>query len=92
MIKSFKSNALKRFSWKDDGGKVSPEHIDKVWMILTALDDAEVIDDLKIVTFRLHPLKGDRQGEWSITVRANWRVTFRMKDGHVYDVEYEDYH
>ncbi len=43
-------------------------------------------------TFRLHPLKGNRKGVWAVTVRANWRVTFRFEDGDAYDVDLEDYH
>jgi proteic killer suppression protein len=27
-------------------------------------------------TFRLHRLKGNRKGVWTVTVRANWRMTF----------------
>ncbi len=29
---------------------------------------------------------------WSVTVRANWRITFRFEDGHARDVDFEDYH
>jgi proteic killer suppression protein len=43
-------------------------------------------------TFRLHPLKGNRKGVWAVTVRANWRVTFRFGGGDAYDVDLEDYH
>jgi len=42
--------------------------------------------------FRLHALKGRHAGFWAVTVRANWRVTFRFEDGHVVDVDYLDYH
>jgi len=42
--------------------------------------------------FRLHPLKGEMKGSWSVTVRANWRVTFRFADRDVFDVDYLDYH
>jgi plasmid maintenance system killer protein len=42
--------------------------------------------------FRLHPLKGSRKGVWAVTVRANWRVTFRFEGGDAYDVDLEDYH
>jgi proteic killer suppression protein len=41
--------------------------------------------------FRLHPLKGEMKGFWAVTVRANWRVTFRF-DGDAEDVDYVDYH
>ena len=41
---------------------------------------------------RLHPLKGNYQGFWSVTVQANWRVIFRFAEGDVVDVDYLDYH
>ena len=42
--------------------------------------------------FRLHPLKGDRTGEWSVRVSGNWRVVFRFEDGEAVDVDLVDYH
>jgi toxin HigB-1 len=42
--------------------------------------------------FRLHPLKGEMKGFWSVTVRANWRVSFRFADRDALDVDYLDYH
>jgi len=42
--------------------------------------------------FRLHPLKGDRAGQWSVQVSGNWRVVFRFKDGEAVDVDLIDYH
>jgi toxin HigB-1 len=42
--------------------------------------------------FRFHPLTGDRRGDYSVTVKANWRVTFRFHEGAVGDVNLEDYH
>jgi toxin HigB-1 len=41
--------------------------------------------------FKLHPLKGQMKGFWAVTVRANWRVIFRL-DGDAEDVDYVDYH
>jgi proteic killer suppression protein len=40
----------------------------------------------------LHPLKGDKQGLWAVSVQANWRVTFRFVDGDAEVVNYVDYH
>lgn len=60
--------------------------------ILTALDNAVIIEDMDLTTFHLHPLTGNRQGFWSVTMRANWRITFRFENGKVRDVNYEDYH
>ena len=42
--------------------------------------------------FRLHPLKGELKGFHAVTVRANWRVIFRLVDPDAYDVDYVDYH
>jgi len=42
--------------------------------------------------FRFHPLTGDRRGTYSVTVKANWRVTFGFRNGAAYDVNLEDYH
>jgi len=61
-------------------------------MQLAALDTAHQIEDLDIPGYWLHQLKGGLKGLWSITVNANWRVTFEFTEGHVYIVNYEDYH
>jgi proteic killer suppression protein len=59
---------------------------------LTTLDSAQTIDDMEIPCFRLHPLKGELAGRWSITVNGNWRVTFEFREGNAYVLDYEDYH
>lgn len=41
---------------------------------------------------RLHPLKGNYEGFWSVTLQANWRIVFRFETGHATDVDYLDYH
>ncbi len=61
-------------------------------MQLAALDTAQTIEDVDIPGFRLHPLKGEPRGRWSITVNGNWRVTFEFTDGNAYVLDYEDYH
>jgi len=56
------------------------------------LDEAVILDDLDLPGFRLHSLKGTLKGSWSMTVNANWRIIFRLVDGHVYDVQLIDSH
>ena len=92
MIRSFKHRALKRLYEQGDARKLPSEHHRKVADILTALDAAQDIKDMNLATFRLHELSGDRKGIWSVTVRANWRITFAFKNGEAHDVNYEDYH
>ncbi len=43
-------------------------------------------------SFKLHPLKGEMKGHWSIWVNGNWRVTFRFVGADVELVDYQDYH
>ena len=47
---------------------------------------------MRLLQYRLHALKGKLKGDWSVTVRANWRIIFRFEDGDVHDVELIDYH
>ncbi|MCY4485322.1 MAG: type II toxin-antitoxin system RelE/ParE family toxin [Spirochaetaceae bacterium] len=54
--------------------------------------DATRPGDADAPGFRLHPLKGDRAGEWSVRVSGNWRVVFRFEGGEVVDVDLVDYH
>ncbi len=61
-------------------------------MQLAALDTTQSIDDMDIPGYRLHQLTGDRRGVWTITVNANWRLTFEFEEGNVYILNYEDYH
>lgn len=61
-------------------------------MQLAAIDTAITIDDIDLPGFKLHPLKGDRTGIWSIVVNGNWRITFEFTDGNAYILNYEDYH
>ena len=42
--------------------------------------------------WKAHQLAGSRKGVWSLHVTQNWRLTFRIKDGEIWDVDYEDNH
>jgi len=92
MIASFKHRGLKRLFEEDDPRKLPPDMVDRIRAILARLHQAEAIEDMNVHSYRLHPLKGSRKGEWGVTVRANWRMTFRYEDGDVLDVNVEDDH
>lgn len=57
---------------------------------LNAISRLDEISKLKSVG--LHPLKGDRKGQWAVIVNGPWRICFRFRDGNAYDVEVIDYH
>jgi proteic killer suppression protein len=60
--------------------------------ILGRLDRATTPQALDLPGYRLHPLKGDLRGFWSVTVRANWRIVFRFDGEDAFDIELIDYH
>lgn len=92
VIRSIRHKGLKRLHEDDDPRGVIVEHADKLRDILARLDAAGNISDMDLPGFRLHSLKGEFKGFWAVTVRANWRVIFRIANGDVLDVDYLDYH
>ena len=92
MIQSFKHRGLKRLYERGDRSGIGADLIDKVERILTILDQAGTPQALDLPGYRLHQLRGDLKGFWSVTVRANWRIIFRFEDGDAWDVELIDYH
>ena len=92
MIKSFVHKGMERFFLTGSKAGIQPNHANRIRLILAQLQQARTIDDMNIPTLKLHELTGDRRGTWSVTVQANWRITFRFVDGDAEDVDYEDYH
>lgn len=92
MIRSIRHKGLKRFYEDGNPRGVMAEHAAKLRDILARLDASGAVADMDLPGFRLHPLKGRLTGFWAVTVRANWRVIFRVADGEVMDVDYIDYH
>ena len=92
MIESIKHKGLKRLYEKNDPGGLRADLVNKVQKILSALEAADGPNDMALPMFRLHPLTGDRRGTYSVTVKANWRITFNFRQGAACDVDLEDYH
>lgn len=92
MIKRFCHKGLERFFADGNRKGIRPEHAQRLKDILFRLHHAAKIDDMDFPGARLHQLKGNRVGTWSITVNGNWRILFRFDAGHAWDVDYDDYH
>ena len=92
MIKSFAHKGLEQFFLTGSKAGIQPRHATRLRLILAQLHQARTLDDLNIPTLRLHELKGNRKGTWSVTVQANWRIIFRFVEGNAEVVDYEDYH
>lgn len=92
MIKSFKHKGLQKFFETGATSGIQAKHAQKLRAQLLLLDSAKSPHELNIPNWRLHPLTGNLQGNWSIVVNANWRITFRFEGEHAYVVDYQDYH
>jgi len=92
VIKSFKHKGLAKSYETGSTRSIQTNHATKLRLQLAELDTAYTIEDLDIPGYRLHTPKGTRKGIWSITVNANWRLTFEFTEGNVYILNYEDYH
>jgi proteic killer suppression protein len=67
--------------------------VDAAQELLAILNAAERLDHISpLKSVGLHPLKGDRKGQWAITVNGPWRICFRFHDGDAHEVEIVDYH
>jgi len=91
-MRSFKHRGLKRLYERDDRSGIRPDLVETVERVLTVLDTAATPQALDIPRYRLHPLKGDLKGFWSVTVRANWRIIFRFESADAFHVELIGYH
>jgi toxin HigB-1 len=84
VIQTFRHKGLKRLFVEDEVKGVRADQVEKLRNILAVLNRARIPGDMDLPGFRLHPLRGDLKGFWSVTVRANWRVIFRFEGGHAF--------
>ena len=92
MIGSFRHKGLREFFETGSKRGISPDLATRIARRLDVLNAAQEIGDIDAHGFNLHRLKGDRHGEWAISVSGNWRITFRFVSGEALDINLEDYH
>ena len=92
MIKTFSHKGLKRLFERDDPSGVRADQVQRIGSVLAHLDEAKQPRDLALPGHRLHPLRGDLKGYWSMTVSGNWRIVFRFEKGDTLDVDLVDYY
>ena len=92
MIRSFRHKGLERYFYTGSRRGILPEHAEKIARILDRLDACISPADMNLPGYRLHELKGKDSGTWSVTVNANWRITFEFDQKDAILVDYKDYH
>ena len=92
VIVSFANRATERFA-REGKSKFRGMDVAKAMARLKILRAARSIEDIPpLNSIGLHPLVGNRQGQWAMTINGPWRLVFRFRDGNAEDVEIVDYH
>lgn len=92
VIKSWGSSATRKLF---ETGKTKMRGLDRASALnrLAALHAAQRLSDISpLKSVGLHPLKGNRKGQWAMTINGPWRLCFRFDDGNALEVEIVDYH
>lgn len=93
MIRTVPHRGLLRLLEDDDTRELRTDLVKRLRNILAMLIAAS---DMNAVSgppgWRIHQLKGDRAGTWSISVSGNWRLTFDIEQGEICNLNLEDYH
>lgn len=92
MILRFRHTGLERLFSTGDLSGVSAQQVRKLIQILAVLNVSQEPNDIRLPGFRLHPLKGERKGQWSVSVSGNLRVVFEFNGENVTNVDLIDYH
>lgn len=92
-VRNIAHRGLRRL-YEDNSSKgVSADTVDKLRKMLTFLDAMENPEELRALPlWKAHVLTGDRKGTWSLHVTRNRRLTFRIEDDEIIDLNVEDYH
>ncbi len=92
-IVSITHKGLKAYIENNKVKGLPQDKIARIQNILTALILAPDMDWMEGPPgWKVHQLKGNRAGEWSISVSGNWRITFKVVHGDIADLNLEDYH
>ena len=93
IIRSVQHRGLLRLIEDDDSREIRPDLVRRLRNILAVLITAADMNGvIGPPGWRIHQLKGDRAGIWTISVSGNWRLTFKIKQGEIDDLDLEDYH
>jgi toxin HigB-1 len=77
MIRSWRNSASRRIWEGQQTNQFRGLDFDTALDLLLALNVAKALSDLSpLKSIGLHKLKGDRRGQWAMTVNARWRICF----------------
>ena len=94
-LAGFRHKVLRLLYANDDTKGLSAPLVDKLRKLLFALETAQNLEQVgRFPGWKLHPLKGELKGFWSLTVTGNLRVIFRYDRAvnTASEIDLTDYH
>jgi len=92
MITSFKHKGLELFFTKGSYKGIPAQYGSRIERMLDRLDASIKAEDMDLPGYKFHALKGDRKGEFAVSVTGNWRITYQFIGEDAVNVNLEDYH
>ncbi len=93
MIRSWRNSATRKIWHGERPNQFRALDFEAAIDLLMALNVAKSLQDLSLLkSVGLHKLKGDRMGQWAMTVNERWRICFEFRKGDAFNVEIVDYH
>ncbi len=92
MIVRFRHKGLERLFMSGETSGVTAQHVRKLRQILLALNNATDPAGMNLPGLRLHPLRGERRGQWAVSVSGNWHAVFEFDGPDATEVDLVDYH
>jgi proteic killer suppression protein len=91
MIRSFWSNALRKFWERGEVRSVPTDWTEKIEKLLDLLDKARAPEDMALPGLFYSYPEGTK-GRFAIHVSKGWRLTFGWKNGEAVEVDLEELH
>ena len=92
MIRGYRHKGLQLFADAWSKARIQPAHGKRSGLLLEALDVACKVADRNSPGYGLHPLHGNLEGHWAVSVSGNWRLIFAFEGEDAILVDYQDYH
>ena len=92
MIKTIKHKGLRQFYETGTRRGINAQWASRLRDILVLLDAAAYPEDMNLPGLKFHPLRGNYDGFYSVSVNGNWRVIFQFEGNDVILVDLVDYH
>lgn len=92
VIKRFRHKGLETLFSTGSTKGVDAQLAPKLRRMLSLLHSGPLPEAMALPGYKLHPLKGDREGSWAAWVTGNTRLTFEIDGDDATNVDLEDYH